>query len=131
MSQFKLIKKGIVLFFYQQLIKEYGGLNGMRDEGLLDSALAQPQMTLLGDYAHKDVFEMAAAYGYHLCSNHPFVDGNKRIALVVMDSFLQINGWELIADEKSTYVIMMHLAEGQLTKLELAKWLRKHCESLK
>lgn len=131
MSQFRFIKKEIVLFFHQQLIKEYGGLNGIRDEGLLDSALAQPQMTLLGDYAHKDVFEMAAAYGYHLCSNHPFLDGNKRIALVVMDSFFQINGWGLTADEKSMYGIMMQLAEGQLTKLELAKWLRKHCENLK
>ncbi|MEN6462100.1 MAG: type II toxin-antitoxin system death-on-curing family toxin, partial [Syntrophomonas sp.] len=61
MSQFRFIKSEIVLFFHRQLIKEYGGLNGIRDEGLLDSALAQPRMTLLGDYAHKDVFEMAAA----------------------------------------------------------------------
>jgi death-on-curing protein len=131
MSQFRFIKKEIVLFFHQQLIKEYGGLNGIRDEGLLDSALAQPHMTISGDYVHKDIFEMAAAYGYHLCNNHPFLDGNKRVALVVMDTFLQVNGWDLIADEKSMYQIMLQLAESQLTKLELAEWLRKHCENLK
>lgn len=129
MSQTKFVKKEIVLFFHQQLIKDYGGLHGIRDEGLLDSALA-PGTTLLGEYAHKDIFEMAAAYGYHLCNNHPFIDGNKRIALVVMDSFLQVNGWSLMADEKSIYMIMLQIANGQLSKSELAEWLRKHCENL-
>ncbi len=132
MSQIKFIKREIVLFFHQQLIKDYGGLHGIRDEGLLDSALAQaqPSTTLLGEYAHKDIFEMAAAYGYHLCNNHPFLDGNKRIALIVMDSFLQVNGWSIMADEKSMYMIILQIANGQLNKSELAEWLRMRCENL-
>lgn len=130
MSQIRFIKTEIVLFFHKQLIRDYGGIHGIRDEGLLESALAQPQMTLSGDYAHKDIYEMAAAYGYHLCKNHPFVDGNKRVALVTMDTFLFVNGWELKADEKSAYLIMMEIADGQRTKPELAEWLRKHCEGL-
>ena len=100
----------------------------MRDEALLESALAQARQTMDGQYLHRDIIEMAAAYGFHLCQSHPFVDGNKRIALVAIDTFLQLNGLELRAGEKETYVIMLRLAAGELTKQELTQWLKEHVE---
>lgn len=84
-------------------------------------------MTIGGKFLHKTIFDKAAAYGYHLCKNHPFVDGNKRVALVVLDIFLQKNGWELTAIEEEAYVKMMDLADGRLSKAHLPKWLKEHC----
>jgi len=77
MKPIKYISMKVVLSFHKQLIVDYGGLEGLRDEGLLESALAQPESTMFGAELHQDIVEMAAAYGYHLCQNHPFVDGNK------------------------------------------------------
>jgi death-on-curing protein len=94
----------------------------------LKSALAQAQMTIDGEYLHRDIFEMAAAYGYHICQNHAFIDGNKRLALVAIDTFLQMNGWELIADEKETYITILYLAAGELNKQQLSKWIREHVQ---
>ncbi len=84
-------------------------------------------MTIGGKFLHKTIFDKAAAYGFHLCKNHPFVDGNKRVALVVLDIFLQKNGWELTAIEEEAYVKMMDLADGRLSKARLPKWLKEHC----
>ncbi|MDD2587158.1 MAG: type II toxin-antitoxin system death-on-curing family toxin [Syntrophomonadaceae bacterium] len=81
--------------------------------------MSLPWRKLDGQYLHRDIFEMAAAYGFHLCKNHPFVDGNKRIALVAMDTFLQLNGLELLAGEKETYMMILQLAASELTKQEL------------
>jgi death-on-curing protein len=106
------------------LIRRYGGQSGIRDSGLLNSALAQPQMTSGSKFLHKTIFDKAAAYGFHVCRNHPFVDGNKRIAFVLMDIFLQRNGYVLEAAENEAYVIMMALADGRLTKRQLAAWLK-------
>ncbi|MEN6463408.1 MAG: type II toxin-antitoxin system death-on-curing family toxin [Syntrophomonas sp.] len=127
MTIVKFIKKGTVLIFHKQLIDDYGGVNGLRDEGLLDSALAQVKTTMFGEYLHRDIIEMAAAYGYHLCQNHPFIDGNKRIAFVVMDTFLQVNGWEIIADERAVFSLMLDLADDKIDKNQLAEWLRENC----
>ncbi len=124
MNKIKFLNKDVILYFHQKLIGEYGGGTGLRDEGLLESALSQACVTMNGEYLHLDIMEMAAAYGFHLCKNHAFIDGNKRIALVAMDTFLQLNGWELIAGEKETYAIMLQLAAGELTKPELTKWIR-------
>ena len=124
MNKIKFLNKDVILYFHRKLISEYGGSSGLRDEGLLESALSQACGTMNGEYLHLDIIEMAAAYGFHLCKNHAFVDGNKRIALVAMDTFLQLNGWELIASEKETYVMMLQLATGELTKQELTKWIR-------
>jgi len=129
MNKIKFLNKEIILFFHRSLIRQYGGSSRLRDEGLLESALSQVQMTMNGEYLHQDIFEMAAAYGFHLCNNHAFVDGNKRIALVAMDTFLQLNGWELIAGEKETYVIMLQLAAGGLTKQELTEWIRNNVKA--
>ena len=129
MSKIKFLNKEIVLFFHRSLIRQYGGSSGLRDEGLLGSALSQVQMTMNGEYLHQDIFERAAAYCFHLCNNHAFVDGNKRIALVAIDTFLQLNGWELIAGEKETYVIMLRLAAGELTKQELTEWIKDNVKA--
>lgn len=107
------------------LLQRYGGEAGLRDEGLHDSALAQPKMTIGGKHAHKTLFDKAAAYGFHVCMNHPFVDGNKRVAFVVMDIFLQRHGWEIAAHEEEAYAMMIDLASGKMSKPQLAAWLKK------
>ncbi len=130
MTPIHFIPKKIVLTIYNDLIKRYGGRPGVRDAGLLDSALAQPKMTVGGRFLHRTLFDKAAAYGFHICRNHPFLDGNKRLAFVLMDIFLQRNGYEITASEKEAYVIMMDLATGNLTKTELSTWLKKHSKKI-
>jgi death-on-curing protein len=121
------IPKHIIIFFHEQLINLYGcAAAGIRDEGLLDSALEQPKVMFGGSYLHDSLFKMAAAYGFHLCNNHPFIDGNKRIALVAMDTFLQKNGYEICASEKIAYEVIIKLASGDLTKEELTEWLKQN-----
>ena len=121
----RFIPDEIVLLVHADLIRRYGGQTGIRDRGLLSSALVQPQMTGGGKFLHKTIFDKAAAYGFHVCRNHPFVDGNKRVAFVLMDIFLRRNGYELAAYEDEAYVIMMALADGRLTKLQLTAWLKE------
>ncbi len=122
----KFLNKEIVLAFHQDQLNLYGGKSQVRDEKLLESALAQPEATFEGDYVHTDLFQMAAAYGFHLCQNHPFYDGNKRIALIAMYTFLYVNGYQIKADKKSLYAIVMDLASGKVGKAELAEYLKKH-----
>jgi death-on-curing protein len=122
----RFIPTEIVLTIHADLVQRYGGKPGLRDLGLLDSALAQPKMTVGGKFAHKTVFDKAAAYGFHVCKNHPFIDGNKRVAFVLMDVFLLENGWELSATEEDAYTVVMDLASGHLTKAQLASWLKEH-----
>jgi death-on-curing protein len=88
-------------------------------------------MTVGGKFAHKSLFEKAAAYGFHVCRNHPFVDGNKRVAFVLMDIFLQKNGWEIVAREEEAYSLMIDLASGKLTKAQLSTWLKEHSARLR
>lgn len=124
----RFLKKEIVLAFHKDQLEQYGGKEGVRDESLLESALAQPEASFGGDYVHTDVFHMAAAYGYHLCQNHPFFDGNKRTALIAMYTFLFVNGYRIVADKKSLFAIMMDLANGKVSKGELKEFLKKHSE---
>jgi len=124
------LPKKVILFFHEQLIQTYGGTYGIRDKKLLDSALEQPKTTFEGKYLHNTLIKMAAAYGYHLCNNHPFVDGNKRIALIAMDVFLQRNGFEIIASEKETYKMMIKLATKEFNKNQLVKWLEHNTSTL-
>lgn len=126
----KFLEKSVLLTFHEDHLRRYGGLSGIRDHGLLDSALAQPVATFDGEYIHKDIFQMAAAYGYHLCRNHPFVDGNKRTALVAMYLFLFVNGYQLIADKKSLYAIVMGVADGSIDKQQLADFLASNTRKL-
>lgn len=113
-----------VLRVHGLLLDVYGGTAGLRDEGLLLSALAQPEATFDGTLLHEDVWEMAAAYAFHLAQNHPFVDGNKRIALAAMLVFLELNGHPLHVDPAELYAVMVAVAEGRLSKPGLAAWLR-------
>lgn len=126
----RFIPDAIVPIMHADLIKRYGGTPGIRDRGLLASALAQPRMTVDKKFLHRSIFDKAAAYGYHVCRNHPFVDGNKRIAFVLMDIFLQQNSWNLEASEEEAYDVMIRLASGDLSKAGLATWLKAHSSRL-
>ncbi len=126
----QFIPDEIVVPIHTDLLQRYGGQAGLRDRNLLDSALAQPKMTFTGKFVHKTLFDKAAAYGYHICMNHPFVDGNKRVAFVIMDIFLQKNNYAIAADEEEAFSIIMALASGKLTKAQLAIWLKEHSSKL-
>jgi death-on-curing protein len=120
----------IVLTIHTDLLQRYGGEAGLRDRNLLESALAQPKMTIGDKYAYKTIFNKAAAYGFYIYMNHPFVDGNKRVALVLMDIFLQKNGWEISATEEETYSMMISLSSIRLSKVQLSLWLKEHSSRL-
>ncbi len=124
----RFLTKEIVLAFHEDQLKQYGGKEGVRDESLLESALAQPEASFGGDYVHTDIYHMAAAYGYHICQNHPFFDGNKRTALIAMYTFLFVNGYRIVADKKSLFAIMMDLANGKVSKDELSEYLKMHSD---
>lgn len=126
----KFIPEEIVPIIHADLLKRYGGASGIRDRGLLSSALAQPKMTAHKKSLHRTLFDKAAAYGFHICRNHPFVDGNKRTAFVLMDVFLQKNGWELQASDEESYGTMIQLALGKLSKDGLSAWLKAHSAKL-
>lgn len=104
----------------------YGGGHGVRDMGLLESAVAQPQASFGGQYAHAGIFEMAAAYMFHIVQNHPFLDGNKRAGLVAAVVFLDINGVEIEAPKGSLYDLTMSVATGRIAKPEIAEFLSSH-----
>lgn len=127
----KFLDKETILAFHRDQVKTYGGKQGIRDEGLLASALAQPQASFGGKYIHKNIFEMAVAYGFHICKNHPLFDGNKRTVLVAIYTYLYVNGYRLEADKKSNYAVMIDLANGKLEKEELATFLEENTKERK
>ena len=105
-------------------ITRYGGQDGVRDFGLLESALAQPEASFAGRWLHKDIYEMAAAYAYHLCQNHPFIDGNKRTALACALLFLELNGVSVSDPKGLLQGAMLNVAAGRMNKAALAQLLR-------
>lgn len=113
-----------VLAIHQMLLAEHGGLPGIRDQKLLDSALARPRQRLSYD-VNASVFELAASYSFGLARNHPFVDGNKRIALTTAAVFLDLNGYSLNALEAEAVVMYEQLASGSLAEESLADWFRE------
>jgi len=117
-----------VLAMHKAQIVQHGGDDGVRDIGLLDSALARPKNVEAYE-PDADLARLAAAYGFGIAKNHPFIDGNKRTALVATLSFLEINGVELIAKTKDLYLAFLSLADGTLTEDELAAWLRERIVS--
>lgn len=123
----KFLNKETLLLFHKDQLARYGGADGLRDNGLFESALAQASATFGGDYVHQDIYEMGAAYGYHICKNHPFIDGNKRTALIAMYIFMHINGYEINVPQKVLYALIMDLAAGKLVKDELSSFLRQYC----
>lgn len=112
-----------VIEIHKDQIERYGGHPGLRDYDLLCSAVAMPEASFGGDYLHIDVFEMAAAYVYHICKNHPFVDGNKRTGLACGLVFLEINGITIIDDDGKLYESVMSIASGELDKVSMSKIL--------
>ncbi|MRS11778.1 MAG: type II toxin-antitoxin system death-on-curing family toxin [Actinobacteria bacterium] len=107
-------------------VELYGGSHGVRDQGLLDSALAMPKAGFGDDYLHVDIFEMAAAYLYHIALNHPFVDGNKRTATHATDVFLRLNGHSLEFADDALYDLVIGVCEGTVTKKQLAAAFREN-----
>ena len=105
-----------VLEIHRRVIEVFGGDHGVRDRGLLASAVAMPRASFGGEELHVGLAEKAAAYHFHLCANHPFVDGNKRVAVVAAEVFLEINGCHLGADDKEVERLTRGVASGQLTK---------------
>ncbi len=112
-----------VLAIHQMLLAEHGGLPGVRDKKLLDSALARPHQRLSYD-EDASIFVLAASYSFGLAKNHPFVDGNKRIALTVAAVFLELNGYSLDAPEAEAVVMYEQLASGSVTEESLADWFQ-------
>ena len=110
---------------HSESLAEHGGLTGVREDGLLESALARPRN--LHAYEPKsELAALAAAYGFGLARNHPFFDGNKRAAFLALGTFLQINDRELIADPVEAIAVVLKLAEGALSETELAEWIRSN-----
>jgi death-on-curing protein len=113
-----------VLTIHRLQVDRFGGTEGLRDQGLLSSAVSQPQLTFDGEFVHNDLVEMAAAYLFHLVSNHPFVDGNKRVGLATALVFLDMNGLPLRHGTDDLYELTMAVAEGSADKSEVTATLR-------
>jgi death-on-curing protein len=114
---------------HREQISLFGGALGIRDLALLQSALAQPSATFGGNYLHHDIYEMAAAYLFHLVQNHPFLDGNKRVGLETALTFLALNGIEIEANDELLYSIVIAVAGGTCGKPVIADFLRKTTEA--
>ncbi|RMF87941.1 MAG: type II toxin-antitoxin system death-on-curing family toxin [Planctomycetota bacterium] len=114
-----------VLRIHLSMISHYGGRQGVRDLGLLQSAVTMPRAAFAGQPVHKDLFEMAAAYLYHIVCNHPFVDGNKRTGAGAALVFLTLNGIQLQADEEGLVEITLAVAEGRADKRQVADFFRR------
>ncbi len=125
MRNWRWISKQALLLLHAESLAEHGGGQGMRDEGLLDSALARPQN--LVTYGAPDFAALAASYGVGVAKNHPFVDGNKRAALLATGLFLYINGYRLTASQADTTITMLSVAASELSEEAFAAWLRQHC----
>ncbi|MCF6300301.1 MAG: type II toxin-antitoxin system death-on-curing family toxin [Proteobacteria bacterium] len=124
MSQPKWLLQSIIEAIHDAQIAEHGGLSGIRDKGLLSSALARPKN--LYEYEQANLYELAASYAFALARNHPFVDGNKRTAFLAAYIFLSINGIIFTAPETETTAIIIALAANEIDEDQLAKWLKQH-----
>ena len=114
-----------VIDIHNNQIELYGGQNGVKDFGLLQSALAQPEASFAGRWLHEDIFLMASAYAFHICQNHPFFDGNKRTALASALVFLELNGISLDDSKGKLLEAMLNMAKGALSKQQFAEILKR------
>jgi death-on-curing protein len=112
--------KDVVLAIHRRQLSEHGGTDGLRDEGLLDSALARPMNLLAYSEGRPDLYDLAAAYAFGIVKNHPFIDGNKRVGYVVCRTFLVLNGVDIAATQEDKYTTFLNLAAGTTTQQELA-----------
>ena len=125
-NEWRWIDKRVLLMLHDESLAEHGGAGGLRDEGLLDSALARPLN--LAAYDEPNAADLAAAYGYGLAKNHPFVDGNKRAAFLAAGLFLAMNGLRLRASQAEATIAVFTLAAGELDEAGFAAWLRLHSQ---
>jgi death-on-curing protein len=126
MSTWRWVNRQVLLLLHDESLAEHGGANGLRDEGLLDSALARPLNLSL--YEAPDAAELAAAYGVGLAKNHAFVDGNKRAAFLAVGLFLAINGYRLHATQVDATLTMLSVASGEIEDAAFADWIRQHMQ---
>lgn len=126
----KFLTREQVETLHKLQIDRFGGSHGLRDEGLLLSALAQPEGGYGDQYFHKDLYEMAAAYLFHLVKNHAFHDGNKRIAALTASVFLQVNGLKVMAQEDEFQKLVLDAAQSLVTKQQIAEFLRTNTSAL-
>ena len=121
----------VIKAFHDRQINEHGGLQGLRDEGLLLSALSRPENAYHYSDRKPDVAELAAAYGFGLAKNHPFNDANKRTALIAMRLFLKLNGYDLAASPEDKYKTVICVAASEITEDKIAQWIRKNVKEIK
>ena len=128
MSTWRWLNRQVLLLLHDESLAEHGGATGLRDEGLLDSALARPLNLSL--YEAPDAARLAAAYGVGLAKNHAFVDGNKRAAFLAVGLFLAINGYRLRATQANATLTMLSVAAGEIDEAAFANWIRQHMQRL-
>ena len=116
------LDKLLILAVHDEQLAEHGGLSGVRDSGLLESAMARPEH--LAAYGKPDIAELAASYGYGIARNHPFIDGNKRTAFVAALLFLAFNDYSFQASDSDKVIVMLKVASGEITEAEYATWIR-------
>ena len=124
MTRWRWIDRRALELLHDESLAEHGGAAGLRDDGLLESALARPRNLVA--YGSPDIHELAAAYGVGLAKNHPFVDGNKRAAFLAVGLFLALNGRRLNAPQADATLTMLAVAAGQMDEAAFAVWLRQH-----
>jgi death-on-curing protein len=122
----KFLTLSEILLILDDQITNYGGKYGVRDINLLSSAVYMPESSFEGQYLHETIPAMAAAYAFHICQNHPFIDGNKRVALASSLVFLDINGYEFDCKDEILYNQMLDLAKGETKKEDLIKFFEKY-----
>jgi death on curing protein len=126
MNDWKWVNRQVLLLLHDESLAEHGGAPGLRDEGLLDSALARPLNLAL--YEQPDIAGLAASYGVGLAKNHAFVDGNKRAAFLAVGLFLAINGFRLHASQVDATLTVMAVAAGAMDESTFAQWIRDHIQ---
>jgi len=126
MSDWKWVNRQVLLLLHDESLAEHGGASGVRDEGLLDSALGRPVNLAL--YEKPDLAQLAASYGIALAKNHAFIDGNKRAAFLAVGLFLAVNGYRLRASQADATLTVMEVAAGSLGEAGFADWIRQHIE---
>ena len=130
MSSILFLSVEDVLVIHERVILEFGGELGLRDRGLLESAVSMPCSMFSGSFLHSGLSEMAGAYHFHLCSNHAFIDGNKRVAVASAEIFLLINDHELCAPDDSLIELTLDLAMGESTKEHVIEFYKNHVQAL-
>jgi death on curing protein len=118
-----------ILAIHETLIKRYGGSYGIRDRGLLESAVFRPQTIVFGEAAYPTLFEKCAVLGYSIIQNHPFLDGNKRAGFAAMHLMLLINGCDLVSAAEEEIRVTENIASGKMREAEIAKWLKQFLKS--